>query len=205
MKLGSGSPSPLVRPTMVESWMLRRQSDALLFGCRRSLPACATGSEPKASRHCHRTHRAVCLGPAQKKNATRFRAACDGGGGGTADPSLSRRAGLCLHPALQDAGRVIRPPMRTNPSTGSLRFRAVSRPMSLYRAGLRFALFLPLGVAIPPAAFPPCGCRVRRCEPRCHSALAGRGDHYQSNPRPKTLHMQDYMLSLVIVLSLRRH
>jgi len=25
--------------------------------------------------------------------------------------------------------------------------------MSLYRAGLRFALFLPLGVAIPPAAF----------------------------------------------------
>ena len=44
----------------------------------------------------------------------------------------------------------------TNPSTGSPRLRAVSRPMSLYRAGLRLALFLPLGVAIPPAAFPPC-------------------------------------------------
>jgi hypothetical protein len=93
----------------------------------------------------------------------------------------------------------------TNPSTGSRRLRAVSQPMSLYRAGLRFAPFLPLGVAIPPAAFPPCGCRVRRCEPRYHSALTGRGDHYQSNPRPKTLHMQDYMLSLVIVLSPRRH
>jgi hypothetical protein len=45
----------------------------------------------------------------------------------------------------------------TNPSTGSLHLRAVSRPMSLYRAGLRLALFLPLGIAIPPAAFPPCG------------------------------------------------
>src|SRR5271169_2589741 len=70
----------------------------------------------------------------------------------------------------------------TNPSAGSPRFRAVSRPMSLYRAGLRFALFLPLGVAIPPAAFPPYGCRVRRCEPRCHSALAGRGDHLLIEP-----------------------
>ena len=77
--------------------------------------------------------------------------------------------------------------------------------MSLYRAGLRLALFLPLGVAMPPAAFPPCGCRVRRCEPRLHLALAGKGDRYQSNPRPKTLRRQDYMLSLVIVLSPRRH
>jgi len=59
----------------------------------------------------------------------------------------------------------------------------VSRSMSLYRAGLRFALFLPLGVAIPPAAFPPCGCRVRRCEPRCHSALAGRGDYLTNRTR----------------------
>src|SRR5258708_36871742 len=60
---------------------------------------------------------------------------------------------------------------------------AVSRPMSLYRAGLRFALFLPLGVAIPPAAFPPCGCRVRRCEPRYHSALSGRGDYLTNRTR----------------------
>jgi len=39
-----------------------------------------------------------------------------GGGGGTAVPSLSRRAGLCLHPSSKadewDAGRVI----RTRPS-----------------------------------------------------------------------------------------
>jgi hypothetical protein len=53
----------------------------------------------------------------------------------------------------QDAGRVIRPLLRTNPSAGSLRSHAFSRSMSLYRAGLRFALFLPLGVAIPPAHF----------------------------------------------------
>ena len=60
---------------------------------------------------------------------------------------------------------------------------AVSRSMSLYRAGLRFALFLPLAVAIPPAAFPPCGCRVRRCEPRCHSALSSRGDYLTNRTR----------------------
>src|SRR5262245_24965248 len=44
--------------------------------------------------------------------------------------------------------------------------------MSLYRAGLRLALYLPLGIAMPSCD----GCRVRRCEPRCHSALTGRGD-----------------------------
>jgi len=60
---------------------------------------------------------------------------------------------------------------------------ALSRPMSLYRAGLRFALFLPLGVAIPPAEFPPCGYRVRRCEPRCHSALSSRGDYITNRTR----------------------
>ena len=56
----------------------------------------------------------------------------------------------------QDAGRVIRPSLRRIlVPTRSARFpsSAVSRPMSLYRAGLRFALFLPLGVAIPPAHF----------------------------------------------------
>ncbi len=45
-------------------------------------------------------------------------------------------------------GACYSPIAAANPSSGSLRFRAVSRPMSLYRAGLRFALFLPLGVAI---------------------------------------------------------
>jgi hypothetical protein len=61
-------------------------------------------------------------------------------------------------------------------------FDTVSRSMSLYRAGLRLALSLPLGVAIPSAAFPQYGCRVRRCEPRFHSALAGRGDHLLIEP-----------------------
>src|SRR2546422_2383612 len=83
----------------------------------------------------------------------------------------------------QDAERVIRPLLRTNPSAGSLRSHAFSRSMSLNRAALRFALSLPLGVAIPPAAFPPYGCRVRRCEPRCHSALAGRGDYLTNRTR----------------------
>jgi hypothetical protein len=36
-------------------------------------------------------------------------------------------------------------PLSADPSTRSLR----SAPMSLYRAGLRLALFLPLGVAMP--------------------------------------------------------
>jgi len=44
--------------------------------------------------------------------------------------------------------------------------------MSLYRAGLRLALSLPLGVAVSVCA----DSRVRRCEPRFHSALTGKGD-----------------------------
>jgi hypothetical protein len=40
------------------------------------------------------------------------------------------------------------PPHRVDPSAGSGMFR-LSRSMSLYRAGLGFAPFLPLGVAIP--------------------------------------------------------
>ena len=87
----------------------------------------------------------------------------------------------------QDAGRVIRDRTLSRilvPARCAHDHRsAVSRPMSLYRAGLRFALFLPLGVAIPPAAFPPCGCRVRRCEPRYHSALSGRGDYLTNRTR----------------------
>jgi len=114
------------------------------------------------------------------------RAAQNGGGGGTADPSLSRRAGLCLHPANRMRGVLsVHRSGRILVSARSAHFpsSAVSRPMSLYRAGLRFALFLPLGVAIPPAAFPPCGCRVRRCEPRCHSALSSRGDYLTNRTR----------------------
>jgi hypothetical protein len=58
---------------------------------------------------------------------------------------------------------------------------AASRSMSL-QGRPEVCLFLSLDVAIPPAAFPPCGCRVRRCEPRCHSALSSRGD-YLTNVR----------------------
>src|SRR3954471_5028375 len=71
-----------------------------------------------------------------------------GGGGGTADPRLSPRAGLCLHPVAR---------MRSVLSAQSLRILVfarreprISEPMSLYRAGLKLALFLPLGVAMPP-------------------------------------------------------
>lgn len=72
----------------------------------------------------------------------------------------------------QDAGRVIRPEIRTDPSGRSCRSPGASGSMSLYRAGLELASFLPLGVAISPRDEN----RVRRCEPRCHSALSGRGD-----------------------------
>ena len=111
----------------------------------------------------------------------------DGGGGGTVDPGLSPRPGLCLHacqPSDKHAERVIRwtqvliPDPSAHPDVS-----VFGESISLYRAGLRFALFLPLGVAIPPAAFPPCGCRVRRCEPRCHSALSSRGDYLTNRTR----------------------
>ena len=59
---------------------------------------------------------------------------------------------------------------RLDPSSRSRNLRSGS--MSLYRASLRLALFLPLGVSMPPRG----GARVRRCEPRYHSALSGRGD-----------------------------
>src|SRR5688572_7526999 len=51
----------------------------------------------------------------------------------------------------QDAGRVIRD---WRILVRARRFTPRSAPMSLYRAGLRLALFLPLGVAMPPALFP---------------------------------------------------
>ena len=50
-----------------------------------------------------------------------------GGGGGTAYPDLSKRAGLYLHPEMQDAGRVIRGLINaTNPSIGSSFNRSAS-------------------------------------------------------------------------------
>ena len=57
---------------------------------------------------------------------------------------------------------------------------AVGESMSLYRAGLRLALFLPLGVAMPSQKD---GVRFHRCELRFHPVLANRCDP-RSNPRP---------------------
>jgi hypothetical protein len=71
----------------------------------------------------------------------------------------------------QDAGRVIRSHNAPDPSNRSGKLPSGS--MSLYRAGLRLALFLPLGVAMLPCS----SYRVRRCEPRFHSALTSRGNH----------------------------
>lgn len=47
-----------------------------------------------------------------------------------------------------------------------------SRSMSLYRAGLALAAFLPLGIAL--AAID--RFRFHRCEPRFHFTLSGEGD-----------------------------
>ena len=66
--------------------------------------------------------------------------------------------------ACYPAGKALDPSARP-----ACRFGA---SMSLYRAGLRLALFLPLGVAMPVGS----GNRVRRCEPRFHFALSGKGD-----------------------------
>src|SRR5271155_1318658 len=82
--------SAFVHAVMVGPGGSLRQSDAGLFPCRKPLPDCRTGSDDAAK--------------GRQKNAAKSRAACDGGGGGTADPSLSRRAGLCLHPAYRMRG-----------------------------------------------------------------------------------------------------
>ena len=98
-----------------------------------------------------------------------------GGGGGTVHPPLSRRPGLCLHPHLSDgadAERVI-PPFRWNPSTHP-GLKVHGEPMSLYRAGLRLALFLPLGVAMPLSE--KSAVRFHRCELRYQPTLADRRD-----------------------------
>src|SRR5208282_3487513 len=57
-----------------------------------------------ASRTAPVTALRAMSGTPKKYAARKSRAARDGGGGGTADPSLSRRAGLCLHPAHRMRG-----------------------------------------------------------------------------------------------------
>jgi hypothetical protein len=70
-------------------------------------------------------------------------------------------------------------------SWGRLDTEVLSRSMSLYRAGMRLALFLPLGVT---------SCRhhrhvrLHRCEPRYHFALSSEGD-----PRDRTRVRKHYI------------
>ena len=49
----------------------------------------------------------------------------------------------------------------------------ISQSISLYRAGLKLAFFLPLGIAFAVACF-----RFHRCELRFHFAITDKGDPY---------------------------
>ena len=117
-----------------------------------------------------------------------------GGGGGTACPQLSLRAGLCLPPLRPDGTSrrrsVLSDPCGSDPSARP-RF-PVGGSISLYRAGLELASFLPLGVAMPPSWDG--AVRFHRCEPRFLSARASRSDP-RSNPRPQALDFRIYVHS----------
>src|SRR6266699_964188 len=109
-----------------------------------------------------------------------------GGGGGTAHPWLSPRAGLCLRPRTAEGSAWTRSVLSSregqlDPSARPRRC-AVGGSMSLYRAGLRLALFLPLDVAMPPLDLRG-AVRFRRCELRYQPNLAIWRDP-RSNPRP---------------------
>ena len=88
-------------------------------------------------------------------------------------PNLSKRAGLYLHPVARMRSVLFAAYRALNPSIGSsqINYFEISQSMSLYRAGLELASFLPLGIALAVARF-----RFHRCELRFHSAIAGRGD-----------------------------
>ena len=64
----------------------------------------------------------------------------------------------------------------------------VSRSMSLYRAGLRLALFLPLGVTSRSQLE---RVRLHRCEPHYHFTLAGEGDPSLIEPASASPTFQD--------------
>ena len=81
--------------------------------------------------------------------------------------SASFDTGWTMPSSLPDAERIIRRLRRILVRALPWRFSA---SISLYRAGLELASFLPLGVAIPSRL------RFRRCEPRFHSALSRKGD-----------------------------
>ncbi len=98
-----------------------------------------------------------------------------GGGGGTVTPvafatAWTMPSSAPLHGV--DAERLI-PPYQRNPSAHPGR-NVHGEPMSLYRAGLRLALFLPLGVAMPLSE--ESAVRFRRCELRFQPILANRRD-----------------------------
>ena len=63
-------------------------------------------------------------------------------------------------------------PTGTAPDPSARPAQGFGASISLYRTGLRLALFLSLGVAMPVGS----GNRVRRCEPRFHFALSDKGD-----------------------------
>ena len=101
----------------------------------------------------------------------------DGGGGGTVIPHLSMRPGLCLHPV--NSMYWMRGVLSVGINTQRilvLALQLLGEPMSLYRATLRLARLLPLGVAM--LSIHPFfdNVRVRRCEPRFHSAVTRKGD-----------------------------
>ena len=93
--------------------------------------------------------------------------------GGQHIPRLSQRAGLCLHPCCSgeqsDAERVIRLIESTRILVLAPGTDAFGESISLYRAGLKLALFLPLGVAMPLSR--ESAVRFHRCELRFQSLL----------------------------------
>ena len=144
-----------------------------------------------APRVAQSVYTSICP-PSKKRRHPVAQMARDGGGGGTADPSLSRRAGLCLHPASRMRGVLfaanclrILVPAHCNrlhqPAYESLQGRPEVGPLPTPRRCHSTSDIAAGGV------------RVRRCEPRCHSALAGRGDYLliepaSENPTQSGLH-----------------
>ena len=76
---------------------------------------------------------------------------------------------------------------------------AVGESMSLYRAGLKLAFFLPLGVAMPSLQGKD-AVRFHRCELRYQPTLTGWRDP-RSNPRPQALVTKIYVHSSLFVFS----
>jgi hypothetical protein len=120
-----------------------------------------------------------------------------GGGGGTAVPSLSRQAGLCLHPVSWMRGVLSERTVRILvPAPAQVR---LSQSMSLYTAR-QVGLVTPLGVAMPLSWQ-----KGSPNEPRFHFALTSEGNHCvstrQLNPRPQALDVRIYVRSCFFVFS----